>query len=242
VSKIHKIKMDEQKIVSYQYPRPALTVDCVIFGYDSKKLDILLIKRGIEPFKGQWALPGGFVRMEESAEEAAIRELQEETGLLNVYMEQLYTFSQPERDPRGRTVSVAFFALINKNDFLKPRGGDDASEAEWFNIKELPNLAFDHKEIINVALNRLKGKIKYQPVGFELLPEYFTLVQLQELYEIILKTTVDKRNFRRKILNSELLIESEKVSDGSKGRRATLYKFDKSKYEELSQKGVEFNF
>jgi len=236
------MKMEEQKTYSYQYPRPALTVDCVIFGYDSKKLDILLIKRGIEPFKGQWALPGGFVRMEESAEEAAIRELREETGLLNVYMEQLYTFSQPERDPRGRTVSVAFFALINKNDFLKPQGGDDASEAEWFNIKELPNLAFDHKEIINVALNRLKGKIKYQPVGFELLPEYFTLVQLQVLYEIILETAVDKRNFRRKILNSELLIESEKVSDGSKGRRATLYKFDKTKYEELSQKGVEFNF
>lgn len=234
--------MDEQKIVSYQYPRPALTVDCVIFGYDSKKLDILLIKRGIEPFKGQWALPGGFVRMKESAEEAAIRELREETGLLNVYMEQLYTFSQPDRDPRGRTVSVAFFALINKNDFLKPQGGDDASEAEWFNIKELPKLAFDHKKIIEVALNRLKGKIKYQPVGFELLPEYFTLVQLQELYEIILETAVDKRNFRRKILNSGLLIELEKVSDGSKGRRATLYKFDKNKYEELSRKGVEFNF
>jgi len=234
--------MDEQKTYSYKYPRPALTVDCVIFGYDSQKLDILLIKRGIEPFKGQWALPGGFVRMEESAEEAAIRELQEETGLLNVYMEQLYTFSQPDRDPRGRTVSVAFFALINKNDFLKPQGGDDASEAEWFNSKILPNLAFDHKEIINTALTRLKGKIKYQPVGFELLPEYFTLVQLQELYEIILETPVDKRNFRRKILNSDLLIESEKVSDGSKGRRATLYKFDKSKYKELSQRGVEFNF
>lgn len=242
MSKIHKIKMDEQKIFSYRYPRPALTVDCVIFGYDSKKLDILLIKRGIEPFKGQWALPGGFVRMKESAEEAAIRELREETGLLNVYMEQLYTFSQPDRDPRGRTVSVAFFALINKNDFLKPQGGDDASEAEWFNIKELPKLAFDHKKIIEVALNRLKGKIKYQPVGFELLPEYFTLVQLQELYEIILETAVDKRNFRRKILNSGLLIELEKVSDGSKGRRATLYKFDKNKYEELSRKGVEFNF
>jgi 8-oxo-dGTP diphosphatase len=223
----------------YKYPRPAVTADCVIFGFDEGDLKILLIKRGIEPFKGQWALPGGFVRENETTEQAALRELKEETGLTDIYMEQLYTFSDIDRDPRGRVISTAYFALV-KSTNRQPKGGDDAAEAKWFPVKNIPPTAFDHNLIIETALNRLKGKIRYQPIGFELLSKKFTLSQLQHLYEAVLESSIDKRNFRRKILKTGLLTELDEKQKNVAHKAARYYSFDKNKYEQLSKKG--FNF
>ncbi|MES2734192.1 MAG: NUDIX domain-containing protein, partial [Bacteroidota bacterium] len=171
---------------TYQYPRPALTVDCLLFGFDESELKILLIERSNEPFKGYWALPGGFLDEEDpTIEHAAKRELEEETGLTNVFMEQLYTFGDVGRDPRGRTISVAYYALIKLSDY-KVQAGDDASNAQWFSMSEIPALSFDHDKIIHMAYERLKGKVRYQPIGFELLPQKFALSQLQNLYETVL--------------------------------------------------------
>jgi 8-oxo-dGTP diphosphatase len=189
---------------SYQYPRAALTVDCVVFGYDERELKVLLIQRGLDPFKGRWALPGGFVRVDETLEEAARRELREETGLRNVFLEQLYSFGTVDRDPRERVVSVAYFDLVKLSDH-RARAATDAAEAEWFPVSKVPKLAFDHAEILATALSRLKGKVRYQPIGFELLPPEFTLSQLQHLYEAILGEELDKRNFRKKVLGFGLL-------------------------------------
>ncbi len=223
----------------YDYPRPALTTDCVIFGFDDGDLKVLLIERGHEPFKGHWAFPGGFVNMDETTEVGARRELLEETGLENVFVEQLYTFSDVERDPRGRVVSVVYFSLIKLSDY-KINAGDDAKNIEWFSVSKIPELAFDHDMILKVAMNRIKGKIRYQPIGFELLPEKFTLSELQHLYEAILEIELDKRNFRRKILKMNLLIELGEKQKNVAHKAAKLYKFDKAKYDELMQKG--FNF
>ncbi|MEN8123197.1 MAG: NUDIX domain-containing protein [Bacteroidota bacterium] len=227
------------KEYKYKYPRPALTTDCIIFGFDEVELKVLLIERGIEPYKGQWAFPGGFVQMDETTEEGAKRELFEETGLKNVFIEQLFTFSDVDRDPRGRTVSVAYFALVNLNDHTAI-AGDDAANAKWFPVKEIPSLAFDHEKIFRMAMYRLKGKIRYQPIGFELLPEKFTLTDLQHLYELVLEMKLDKRNFRKKILKMDLLIELNEKQENVAHKAARFYKFNKTKYEELSTKG--FNF
>lgn len=224
---------------TYKYPRPAVTTDAVIFGFDEEDLKVLLIKRGIEPFKSCFALPGGFIRENETAEECALRELAEETGLKNIYIEQLYTFSNPERDPRGRVISVAFFALVRQSHF-QPQGGDDAESAHWFSAKDIPDLAFDHRLILDTALQRLKGKISYRPIGFELLDEKFTLSQLQNLYEVVLNTKLDKRNFRKKIMKTGLLKALNEKQKNVAHKAARFYKFDKKKYKELSRKG--FNF
>ena len=189
---------------TYKYPRAALTVDCVVFGFDESELKVLLIERGREPFKGKWALPGGFVQVNETLDEAARRELTEETGLKNVFLEQLFTFGAVKRDPRERVVSVAHYALVKLTDY-KARAASDAANAEWFPVAKLPKLAFDHAEIIATALGRLQGKVRYQPIGFELLPPKFTLSELQHLYEAILETPLDKRNFRKKVLGFGLL-------------------------------------
>ena len=224
---------------TYEYPRPALTVDCVVFGLDAEDLKVLLIQRDLPPFEGRWALPGGFVRMEEDLEGAARRELVEETGLKDVFLEQLYTFGEVERDPRGRVVSVAYYALVNLEE--RPvKGGTDARTAAWFAVTDVPKLAFDHEEILGVALDRLKGKVRYQPIGFELLPEKFTLSQLQRLYEKVLERPLDKRNFRKKILGMDLLIELDEIQQDVAHRAARLYRFDQGKYERLKRKG--FNF
>ncbi|MEZ4983740.1 MAG: NUDIX domain-containing protein [Saprospiraceae bacterium] len=219
----------------YEYPRPALTVDCVIFGLDeSQQLKVLLIERNREPYMGKWALPGGFVQMDESLEDAARRELQEETGVKDVFMEQLFTFGRPERDPRGRVVSVAYYALVNRLEH-PVKADTDASEAAWFATDNLPELAFDHSHILSTALERLRAKVRYQPVGFELLPEHFTLSQLQRLYETILGVpALNKRNFRSRILKMGVLREVGKQTYVAH-RPAMLYTFDKEAYQQLFQ-------
>lgn len=227
----------------YKYPRPALTVDAVVFGLDEEGLKILLIQRRDEPFKDMWALPGGFldVDQDDTAEDAVARELQEETALENIFLEQLYTFSKVGRDPRERVVSVAYYGLV-KPDLLKPVAGDDAKEVEWSPVDDLPELAFDHKDIVEMGLARIRGKVRYQPIGFELLPEKFTLVQLQEMYEFILGRPLDKRNFRRKILQMEILVPLEEYADrgSTGGPRPQLYSFDEKQYHLMVESG--FNF
>lgn len=224
---------------TYEYPRAALTVDCVVFGFDEGDLKLLLIERDLEPFAGKWALPGGFVRVGESLEDAARRELQEETGVSRVYLEQLYTFGEPDRDPREHVVTVAYYALVKLSNH-SVKAATDARNAAWFDVCDLPKLAFDHEEIIEAALLRLKGKVRYEPIGFELLPPKFTLTQLQHLYETVVEAQLDKRNFRKKILAMDLLIETDEIEQDVAHRAARLYRFDEAKYRQLKKKG--FNF
>jgi 8-oxo-dGTP diphosphatase len=224
---------------TYEYPRPAVTVDCVVFGLDEQDLKVLLIQRGEEPFAGAWALPGGFIHMDEDLDDGARRELQEETGVTRVFLEQLYTFGTPGRDPRGRVVTVAYYALVNLRDH-GIRAASDARNAAWFAISDLPHLAFDHDRIVETALARLKGKVRYQPIGFELLPPRFTLTELQRLYEKILDTPLDKRNFRKKVLSTGLLVETDEIQQDVAHRAARLYEFDQRKYQKLARRGFHF--
>ena len=224
---------------TYDHPRPALTVDCVVFGLDENGLQVLLVQRDLAPFKGRWALPGGFVHLDEDLEAAARRELVEETGLSQVYLEQLYTFGAVGRDPRARVVSVGWYALVKLSDH-RVRAATDARAAAWFRIKDQPELAFDHQQILQVAKARLQGKVRYQPIGFELLPPKFKLSQLQQLYEMVLEKPLDKRNFRKKILAMGLLEETGELEQGVSHRAARLYRFDKKKYKALEKAG--FNF
>ncbi len=229
----------EAKTYCYEYPRPAVTTDCIIFGFDAGELKVLLIKRGIEPFIGKWAFPGGFLHMDENADECAIRELYEETGVKDVFIEQLFTFSDVDRDPRGRVITISYYALIKLSDY-RLKAGDDASNAEWFPISKVPPLAFDHDRILRVALARLRGKIRYQPLGFELLPDKFTMPELQCLYETILEMQLDRRNFRKKIMETGLLIDHNETVKGVPHKGAKYFSFDRNKYKALSEKG--FNF
>jgi 8-oxo-dGTP diphosphatase len=225
---------------TYEFPRPALTVDCVVFGLDEQNLlKVMLIKRNLTPFRDEWALPGGFVRIGESLEAAAMRELHEETGIEKVFLEQLYTFGDLNRDPRDRVVTVAYYALVNLAE-QQIHARTDASAAAWFPISDLPPLAFDHDQILATAIARLKGKVRYEPIGFELLPKKFTLSQLQKLYETVLNTKLDKRNFRKKILSMDLLIDLNEMQKDVAHRAAKLYRFDEQKYRKLKQRG--FNF
>src|SRR5215467_3892725 len=224
---------------TYQYPRAALTVDCVVFGFDEGDLKVLLIERGLEPFKGRWALPGGFVRVDETLDAAARRELQEEAGLTNIFLEQLYSFGEIDRDPRERVVSVAYYALVKLTEHAA-KAATDASNAQWFSVSKVPRLAFDHGHILSTAVERLKGKVRYQPIGFELLPPKFTLSQLQHLYEAVLGTDLDKRNFRKKVLSFGLLLPLKETQMLGRHRPAQLFRFDTEKYEKLKKRG--FNF
>ncbi len=223
----------------YEYPRAALTVDAVVFGLDEGALKVLLIRRGLAPFKGRWALPGGFVRTDETLDEAVRRELAEETGLTQVFLEQLYTFGAVKRDPRERVVSVAYYALVKRLDHAT-RAATDAAAVEWFPADGPPPLAFDHADILAAALARVRGKLRYQPVGFELLPEKFTLTQLQRLYETMLGTSLDKRNFRKKALGLGLLEPLEETHRDGAHRPAQLFRFDPWRYEKLSRTGFLF--
>ncbi|MEL6340334.1 MAG: NUDIX domain-containing protein [Myxococcota bacterium] len=226
---------------SYDYPRPALSVDCIVFGLDLEERDlkVLLIQRGLEPFKGKWALPGGFVQVDETIDDAAMRELREETGIGRVYLEQLYTFGALERDPRERVVSVAYYALVKLSEH-DLHAASDASNAGWFGIHDIPKLAFDHESILEMAVERLRGKVTYQPIGFELLPQKFTLTQLQTLYEIVLERELDKRNFRKRILAMDILKELDEVEQDVSHRAARLYRFDPRKYRRRVKDGFDF--
>lgn len=223
----------------YAYPRPAVTVDCVIFGFEKNQLKILLTKRAIEPFLGRWAFPGGFILEEETADDCAIRKLKEEAGLDNIFLEQLYTFSDLNRDPRGKVISIAYYALV-KPEAYALKAGLDIDAVQWFAIDEQVDLAFDHSQILNVAIERLKGKIRYQPIGFELLPEYFTLPDLHNLYETVLQRSIDRGNFRKKILSMDLLIDHSDKQKDRPARAAKIYSFDKVKYQALTASGFYF--
>ena len=190
----------------YKYEHMAVTTDCVIFTYEDWKLKVLLVRRGGDPFKGQWAFPGGFLRMNETAEEGARRELREETSLIPSAIGQLGVFSDVERDPRERVITIAWYALVKPSEVV---GGDDAAEAAWFPVDGLPPLAFDHRKIFDAAMVRLRRDIHFQPVGFDLLDDTFTIPDLQRLYEAILGVKFDRRNFQRKILSSGILDEAE---------------------------------
>lgn len=225
---------------SYEFPRAALTVDCVVFGLDEADLKVLLIQRRLAPFQHAWALPGGFVHADETLDGAARRELAEEAGVTDVYLEQLYTFGALDRDPRERVVTVAYYALAKLGDH-RLRAATDAMGVGWFALDDLPKLAFDHAEIVAAARDRLRGKVRYAPVGFELLPARFSLTQLQRLYEIILGADLDKRNFRKKILSLDLLVETDEVEQGVRHRAARLYRFDRRKYDRLAKQGFELS-
>jgi 8-oxo-dGTP diphosphatase len=211
---------------SDDYPRPSVTVDLVIFTIAENDLKVLLIRRGGEPFKGRWALPGGFVEIDESLEDAAARELEEEVGVRNVYLEQLYTFGDPDRDPRGRVISVAYFALVDA-EHQKIAAASDAADAAWHSVFKPPALAFDHGKILDYAVWRLRNKIEWTTVGYELLPRKFTLSELQRVYEIILQKPVDKRNFRKKILAQGEIRELNETRADVAHRPAKLYSFKK---------------
>ena len=223
----------------YTYPHPAVTTDCVIFGFDGSELQVLLIERGIEPFKGKWAFPGGFLNMDETAGEGALRELKEETGLENAYIEQFNTYSDPGRDPRERVITIAHYALVRIQEV---KGGDDAAKAQWFPIDEVPQLAFDHDKILRDAMRKLRERIHFEPIGFELLPEKFTMRDLQILYESILGVKFDRRNFAKKMMHYELLNQLDETVRPTAKRDALLYSFNKENYELFKKKGFQLEF
>ena len=214
-----------------------VAVDAVVFGYSENNLQVLLIKRGIEPFLNSWALPGGFVRGTETFEEAVIRELDEEAGIRDVYLEQLYSFSEVDRDPRGRVISISHYCLVSPESH-NIQASTDAESVAWFPIKELPSLAFDHKKIIDVAYTRLKNKIVYQPIGFELMPKVFTFKQLRTLYEVILDKKLHRVNFQKKMKSLNFLNEVGAKSQDPKALK--FFEFDEIKYNQLKENGLYF--
>lgn len=218
-----------------------VAVDAVVFGYTSKEgLSVLLIKRDIMPFKNSWALPGGLVAEAETLEEAVQRELKEETGININYLEQLYSFGKPDRDPRNRVISITYYGLV-KPDAFELKADTDAADVSWFNIKKLPQLAFDHTDIITVAHERLKSKMQYQPVGFELLDEKFPFSELEKLYMAVLDRPIDRRNFKKKVLKYGFLQETaEKQLLEGAGRPGNLFRFNEEAYFRLQKQGINF--
>jgi 8-oxo-dGTP diphosphatase len=210
----------------HQYTNPALAVDLVIFGYHQEVLSVLLLNRKEAPFENKWTLPGAFLQMEESFKDVCQRILNNKLGIRKVYLEQLYSFDEVNRDPRGRVISVAYFALVNPTRF-ELVAGSMANDAQWFDVNHIPTLGFDHKSIFKLALERLQAKLIYHPLGFELLDQEFTLTELHQLYECILGISLDRRNFRRKILESSYIIATGKKREGLKNRHPDLYRFNK---------------
>jgi len=208
---------------TYEHPHPAVTVDITVFTVRNDQLNVLLIKRALEPYQGEWALPGGFINLSESLEEAAERELSEETGVSGVYLEQLFTFGEPKRDPRERVVTVAYYALI-PSDTLELKAATDAEGVGWFNVDKLPELAFDHDDILEMALDRLKAKLEYSTIALQLMPETFTLTELQHVYELIAREVLDKRNFRKRILAFAVIEPTGEEKREGPHRPAKLYR------------------
>lgn len=216
-----------------------LSIDCVVFGFENNRLEVLLVKRKINPEKGSWALPGGFVLKTETLDQAAVRILEETSNVKNIYLEQVHTFSKIDRFPLRRVISVAYFALINpEKHYLKP--GTETTDVNWFNINDSLNLPFDHQEILVKSLNLLRQKVRYKPIGFELLPEKFSLTQLQNLYECILGENLDKRNFRKRIMALKMLTQLNDFQKGVSHRAARLYRFNSKAYNDLKNKGFTF--
>ncbi len=219
-----------------------VAVDAIVFGYSKEDgVSTLLIKRKYEPFKGTWAIPGGFVLDDESLEDAVERELQEETGVKINYLEQLYTFGKPDRDPRQRVLSVAYFGLVKSSQFQRIKASTDAEDAQWFNFKQLPKLAFDHKQILKLAIERLRAKLAYQPIGFNLLDKKFPFSDLEHLYTTLLDRPVDRRNFKKKVMSLGILDElDEKAKLTGAGRPGNLFQFNKETYNRLLKRGMHF--
>ena len=219
-----------------------LAVDAIVFGYSKADgVSVLLIQRKYEPFKNGWALPGGFVLEEESLEAAVKRELHEETGIRVHYLEQLYTFGEPNRDPRQRVVSVAYFGLVKTSQFRQLKASTDAENAQWFSIKKLPPLAFDHKQVLTLAIERLRTKIRYQPIGFELLDKKFLFADLEKLYTVLLDREINRRNFSKKILSFGILEETGELQKKTgKGRPGKFYQFNQKRYTVLLKEGFHF--
>jgi 8-oxo-dGTP diphosphatase len=217
-----------------------VAVDAVVFGYDQERgISVVLIKRKIEPFRAMWALPGGLVLNGEALDHAVHRELQEEAGIDVKFLEQLYTFGSPERDPRNHVISVSYFGLVRPSDFeLVARTAEDVA---WFNIARLPALAFDHKKVVDTAIKRLRGKIAYEPVGFELLDKEFPFSDLENLYQTLLDQPIDRRNFKKKISGLGILEELNRTVQRGAGRPARLFRFNRKKYFELKERGYNFD-
>ncbi|MBR1538004.1 MAG: NUDIX hydrolase [Bacteroidales bacterium] len=235
---------DKKGIYTYEYPRPSVTTDCVIFGYDVKEgLSVLLVERGLEPYKGCWAFPGGFLKMDETTDACARRELEEETSLAlgeeSGLLSQLGCFSGVDRDPRGRVITIAYYALVKKAEV---KGGDDARTAGWFPIRAVPSLAFDHELILRTALKRLKEDIHFKPVGFELLPATFTMPQLQDLYESILEVHFDRRNFAGKMRKLGILETTGERPQGAARSMPVTYRFNRHRYLEMKATGFKLEF
>ncbi len=221
------------------YPQPSVTIDCVIFGYDGEKLAVLLLNRKEEPYAGMWTVPGGFLYLDETLEASADRILKTKTGLGSLYLEQLFTFGRPDRDPRGRVLSVAYYALINPERF-ELTTGKMANDVNWFPVSTLPALGFDHEDVLQTAIRRLQAKVTYQPVGFELLNPQFTISELQDLYECILNVTLDRRNFHKKITASGIVKPTGQKRLGEKNRAPELFEFDREQYDALVKSGFQF--
>ena len=217
-----------------------LSIDCVIFGFEKGRLEVLLIKRAIEPSKSKWALPGGFILKEEDLNKAAERILKDTSGLEDIYLDQLHAFGDINRYPERRVITIAYYALVSPDKY-KLHPGIDTSEVKWFPFSNLPPLPFDHSTIIFEAINKLRIKVRYQPIGFELLPKKFTIPKLQLLYESILDTKLDKRNFRKKLSKTGLLIKLDEKDKNNIRRAAHLYKFDNKNYKKLLKKGINFD-
>jgi 8-oxo-dGTP diphosphatase len=219
-----------------------LAVDAIVFGYSKQDgVSVLLIQRKYEPFKNSWAIPGGFVLEEESLEQAVRRELVEETGISVHYLEQLYTFGDPDRDPRQRIISVAYMGLVKTSQYQDLKASTDAANAAWFSIRKLPSLAFDHKKLLEVAADRLRSKIRYQPIGFELLDKKFPFSDLEKLYIALLDRDINRRNFSKKVLSFGILEDTgELARTEGKGRPSKMYRFNQKRYRELLKEGFHF--
>lgn len=231
----------EQNVYTYKYPHPSVTTDSVVFGFDGSELNVLLIERGIEPYKGRWALPGGFLKIDETVEECAQRELSEETGVGSIFMEQIGCFSGVDRDPRERVITIAFSALIRQSDY-EVIAGDDAARAKWFPMHNVPSLAFDHELILRTAQQKLRESIHFRPIGFQLLDEKFTMAELQCIYEAILGVHFDRRNFQKKMMSLGYLIQLDEKRTGGAHRAPTLFQFNEKEYEKAKKIGIKLEF